>query len=94
MGDRTSAALNLAGCHLASLLLSEEELNPLAIFSLYLVIHLFFLNQGCIMGQQQQRLPWGGAAKSSRIQQIFVSIVDWPYSPRSQRRLRAALAPT
>lgn len=46
MGDRTSAALNLAGCHLASLLLSEEELNPLATFSRYLVIHLFFFKSG------------------------------------------------
>lgn len=49
-------ALDLAGCHLASLLLSEEDLNPLAFF--------FFLNQGCIMGQQQW-LPQGGAVKSS-----------------------------
>lgn len=46
MGDRTSAALDLAGCHLASLLLSEEELNPLAFFTFF----FFFFKSGLYHG--------------------------------------------
>lgn len=46
MRDRTSEALVLAECHLASLLLSEEDLNPLAV--LFFVV--FFFKSGLLRG--------------------------------------------